>query len=255
MVLDSNEIMGERISKVLARAGLCSRREAERWVSDGRVRVNGGILTSPAVNVTEADTVLVDNQPLPKKEPSRIWRYYKPPGLVTSNKDPEGRTTIFERLPRELPRVITVGRLDITSEGLLLLTNDGELARKLEIPETKWLRRYRVRVHGRINEGQLSSLLKGITVEGIHYGSIQANLSSQKNSNAWLDVRLREGKNREIRRVLGHLGLEVTRLIRVSYGPFQLGKMSRGQVIEVSGKVMRDQISGLGKPKTYNGSS
>ncbi len=244
---------GERVAKVLARAGLCSRREAERWIGDGRVQVNGKVLSTPAVNVTYADKILVDGGALPEIEKTRLWRYHKPPGLVTTNKDPEGRATIFDRLPKNLPRVLTIGRLDISSEGLLLLTNDGGLARQLELPETGWTRRYRVRVHGQVDEARLGKLVEGVTVDGSRFGAIQANLEGQQRSNAWLDVRLREGKNREIRRVMAHLGLNVTRLIRTAYGPFQLGNMDRGQVIEVSGKVMRDQIAGRGTRKSRKG--
>ncbi len=245
----------ERIAKVVARAGLCSRREAERWIADGRVRVNGTVLSTPAVTVTDADMVLVDGNPLPAAEKTRLWRYHKPPGLVSTNRDPEGRATIFERLPRDLPRVITVGRLDITSEGLLLLTNDGELARRLELPETGWTRRYRVRVYGTVDEARLAKLAGGITVEGVRYGPVEAVLESRQKSNSWLDVKLKEGKNREVRRIMAHLGLDVSRLIRAAYGPFQLGNMARGQVEEVTGKVMREQIGGLDKPGRGGGHS
>ena len=249
MVADNVITKGERIAKVLARSGMCSRREGEIWITDGRVIVNGTVLTSPALNVTESDIVLVDNKPIPELQKTRLWRYHKPPGLVNTNKDPEGRTTIFEKLPSDLPRVITVGRLDLASEGLLLLTNDGELSRQLELPKTGWTRRYRVRVNGRVTEKLLASLAHGIKIDGVHYGAIQARLESRQKSNAWLEIGLREGKNREIRRVMGHLNLQVSRLIRVAYGPFQLGKMARGQILEVSGNVMRDQISGLNKRK------
>ena len=241
---------GNRIAKVLARSGLCSRREGEQWIGEGRVIVNGKILTSPALNVTDSDIVLVNNKPIPELEKTKLWRYHKPPGLVNTNNDPEGRATIFDKLPSDLPRVISVGRLDISSEGLLLLTNDGGLSRQLELPETGWTRRYRVRVHGSVTEEQLASLAHGIKIEGVHYGAIQARLESRQKSNSWLEIGLREGKNREIRRVMGHLDLQVSRLIRIAYGPFQLGKMARGQIVEVSGKVMRDQISGLNKNKS-----
>ena len=239
----TSQMKGERIAKVVARAGLCSRREAERWIADGRIAVNGKVLETPAVTVTDVDMVMVDGNPLPGAEKIRLWRYHKPPGLMTTNSDPEGRPTIFERLPRELPRVITVGRLDMMSEGLLLLTNDGGLARRLELPETGWARRYRARVHGHVDEARLANLAKGVTVEGVRYGQITAELESQQRSNAWLGIRLNEGKNREIRRVLAHLGLDVTRLIRTAYGPFQMGNMRRGDVDEIKGKVLKEQLA------------
>lgn len=233
---------GERIAKVLARAGLCSRREAERWIADGRVRVDGKTLESPAFTVTEANEIIVDGKPLPKPEPTRVWRYHKPAGLVTSHKDPDGRPTVFEKLPKGLPRVISVGRLDLNSEGLLLLTTDGGLARTLELPDTGWTRRYRVRVNGRPDEAVLAKLVNGVTVSGIRYGPVRAKLDSQQGANAWLTVSIQEGKNREIRKVMEHIGLTVNRLIRVAYGPFQLGNLARGDVAEVPRKALRDQL-------------
>lgn len=232
----------ERIAKVIARAGLCSRREAERWIEAGRVSVNGKTLKSPAVTVTVSDTVVVDGNPLNEAEETRLWRYHKPPGLVTTNKDPEGRPTVFDKLPRDMPRVLTVGRLDLNSEGLLLLTNDGELARRLELPEMGWSRKYRVRVHGRVDERRLENLKKGITVEGVRYAPIDAVLEQTTGHNSWISVTLREGRNREIRRVMETLGLKVNRLIRTAYGPFQLGKMPRGQVTEMPPKVLRENL-------------
>jgi 23S rRNA pseudouridine2605 synthase len=232
----------ERIAKVIARAGLCSRREAEHWIEAGRVSVNGRILTSPALNVSAGDQVLVDGVLLPQRTRARLWRYHKPPGLVTTHKDPQGRPTVFERLPGALGRVVSVGRLDLTSEGLLLLTNDGQLARHLELPSTGWTRRYRVRVHGRVEESALAGLASGVTIEGIRYGPIEAALERVQGSNAWLTMALHEGKNREIRRVLLALGLDVGRLIRLAYGPFQLGLLERGEVDEVPGKVLREQL-------------
>ncbi|MDH5748047.1 MAG: rRNA pseudouridine synthase [Rhodospirillales bacterium] len=232
----------ERIAKVLARAGLCSRRDAERWVAEGRVKVNGKILTTPAVTVIPSDTVQVDGKPLPQAQAPRLWRYHKPPGLVTSHRDPEGRPTVFERLDKRLPRVVSVGRLDLTSEGLLLLTNDGGLARRMELPSTGWLRRYRVRVHGTVSADKLASLKDGITISGIQYGPIKAALDSQRGANAWLTVSLTEGKNREIRKVMEHLGLTVTRLIRTTYGPFQLGHLEKGQIAEVPPRTMLEQL-------------
>ena len=233
---------GERIAKVLARAGLCSRRDAERWIADGRVAVNGVVLSSPALNVGPADRVAVDGVPLPARERTRLWLYHKPKGLVTAARDPQGRPTVFAALPAELPRVVAVGRLDINTEGLLLLTNDGGLARMLELPATGWLRRYRVRAHGTIAPGGLNSLAEGVTIDGVAYGAVEATLDRSQGSNHWLTLGLREGKNREIKRLLVHLGLFTNRLIRVSYGPFQLGDLKPGEAREIRGRVLRDQL-------------
>lgn len=233
---------GERIAKVMARAGLCSRRQAESWIIDGRVQLNGTVLTTPAVTVTGKDTVLVDGEPLPMRERTRLWLYHKPRGLVTTNKDPEGRPTVFDRLPSELPRVLTVGRLDINTEGLLLLTNDGGLARVLELPATGWLRRYRVRAFGKITQADLDTLADGIAIDGVLYGAIEATLDKEQGDNVWMTLGLREGKNREVKRVLEHLGMSVNRLIRISYGPFQLMDLGEGEVREIRGRVLRDQL-------------
>jgi 23S rRNA pseudouridine2605 synthase len=236
---------GERIAKVMARAGLCSRRDAEKWIAAGRVSVNGKTLTSPAVVVSEADDVRVDGEQLPQPDRARLWRFHKPKGLVTTHKDEKGRTTVFEALPEDMPRVVSVGRLDLTSEGLLLLTNDGELARALEHPSRGWVRRYRVRVHGRPDPKMLANLKRGITVDGVSYGPITASIDPTEGapkSNTWLTMALTEGKNREIRKVLAALGLAVTRLIRVAYGPFQLGKLEEGRVEEIPGQVVREQL-------------
>ncbi len=238
---------GERIAKVMARAGLCSRREAERWITNGRVVVNGAIIESAALNVTSSDIVVVDGEPLRAAEPARLWRYHKPPGLITSHNDPEGRSTVFDTLPPHLPRVISVGRLDINSEGLLLLTNDGELARRMELPATGWLRRYRVRAHGRLSQSQMDSLRKGVTIEGVSYGAIDVTVERTQGTNVWLMAALREGKNREVRRALEHFNLTVNRLIRVSYGPFQLGELGRSDVEEVPRRVLLDQFGGSRK--------
>lgn len=241
----SAERPGERIAKALARAGLCSRREAERWIEEGRITVNGVVLESPAFNVTAQDRIAVDGRPVDSPEPTRLWRYHKPDGLVTTHKDPQGRETVFDHLPEDLPRVISVGRLDLSSEGLLLLTNDGGLARALELPSTGWLRRYRVRAFGRVSQEELAKLADGITVDGITYGPMEAILDRAETANAWITVSIREGKNREVRRVLEAIGLKVNRLIRVSYGPFQLGKMPPGSVEEVAPSALKEMLGAL----------
>lgn len=241
---------GERIAKYLARAGLCSRRDAEKLIAEGRVRVNGKKLDTPAVLVTGDEQIIVDGKPVLAPEPPRLWRYHKPAGIVTTHKDPEGRPTVFDKVADRLPRVISVGRLDINSEGLLLLTNDGELARKLEHPSQGWVRRYRVRVHGIVKPETLATLERGVTVEGVKYGPIHAALDRQTGTNAWITVSLKEGKNREVRRVMEHLGYTVTRLIRISYGPFHLGMLERGAVEEVPTRVLKDQLGrGPGEQK------
>src|SRR5271157_564939 len=233
---------GSRIAKVMARAGLCSRRDAEAWIAAGRVSVNGEILLSPAYNVSDADDVRVDGQRLAAPERTRLFLFHKPRGLVTTARDPEGRPTIFGALPPDLPRVVAIGRLDINTEGLLLLTNDGGLARLLELPATGWLRRYRVRAHGTIDQARLDSLSGGISLEGVDYAGIEAKLDREQGSNAWITMGLREGKNREIKKVLEHLGLAVNRLIRISFGPFELGDLAEGEVAEVRTRVLRDQL-------------
>ncbi|MHA7774268.1 pseudouridine synthase [Roseibium sp. M-1] len=241
-VADDAPERGERIAKVMARVGLCSRRDAETWIENGRVELNGKVLTTPAVTVTPDDKVLVDGEPLPLRERTRLWLYHKPRGLVTTNKDPEGRSTVFDRLPEDLPRVLTVGRLDINTEGLLLLTNDGGLARVLELPATGWLRRYRVRAFGKVTQADLDGLKDGVAIDGVLYGSIEVTLDKEQGGNVWMTVGLREGKNREVKRVLEHIGLAVNRLIRVSYGPFQLMDLPEGDVREIRGRVLRDQL-------------
>ena len=233
---------GERVAKILARAGLCSRRDAERWIAEGHVSLKGEVLTSPAINVSDPAELSVDGKPLPEADRPRLWRYHKPTGLVTTHRDEKGRATVFASLPKDLPRLISVGRLDLNSEGLLLLTNDGALARRLELPENGWLRRYRVRVHGRVDPAQLAALEKGVTVEGVSYGPIHAALERQQGANAWLMVSLREGRNREIRKVMAHLQLPVSRLIRIAYGPFQLGNLETGKIEEVTQRVLREQL-------------
>jgi 23S rRNA pseudouridine2605 synthase len=233
---------GERIAKVIARAGLASRREAEAWIAAGRVAVNGEPIASPARNVTAADRVTVDGEPLPVRERTRLFLYHKPRGLLTTHADPGGRPTIFSGLPKGLPRLISVGRLDVNTEGLLLLTNDGGLARTLELPATGWLRRYRVRAHGRVTQDALDRLRAGVTIDGIRYGSVEATIDRVQGSNVWLTFAIREGKNREVKNVLGHLGLSVNRLIRVSFGPFQLGELATGAIEEVKTRTLRDQL-------------
>jgi len=239
---DERHKSGERIAKVIARAGLASRREAEAWIAAGRVAVNGAVITSPALDVTVRDRISVDGEPLRQRERTRLFLYHKPRGLLTTHADPRGRPTIFQKLPKELPRLISVGRLDFNTEGLLLLTNDGALARVLELPSTGWVRRYRVRAHGSVTQAQLDALRAGISISGIHYGPIEATLDRLQGSNLWLTVAIREGKNREVRNVLSHLGLTVTRLIRLSFGPFQLGELAEGTVDEVRSRTLRDQL-------------
>jgi 23S rRNA pseudouridine2605 synthase len=233
---------GERIAKRLARAGVCSRRDAERLIAEGRVKVNGKKLDTPAFLVGPDDIIMVDGKPVAEPDKTRLWLYHKPRGLMTTHRDPQGRPTVFEKLPPDMPRVISIGRLDFNSEGLLLLTNDGELARRLELPSTGWLRRYRVRVNGLPHPDHLARLQKGITIDGVAYGPITATLERQQGDNAWLVVGLREGKNREVRKVMEHLGHPVSRLIRVAYGPFQLGSLEPGKVKEVPGKVLAEQL-------------
>jgi 23S rRNA pseudouridine2605 synthase len=238
----------ERIAKFLARAGLCSRRDAERWIADGRVSVDGCVLATPAATVTPASRIQVDGKPVAAPDRARLWRYHKPSGLVTTHRDEKGRPTVFAALPKDLPRLISVGRLDLASEGLLLLTNDGGLARRLELPATGWLRRYKVRVHGTVDPARLAALAGGISIAGVAYGPIRAGLERVQGSNAWIAMALAEGKNREVRRVLEALGLRVTRLIRLSYGPFQLGNLPRGAVAEVPQKALAEQL-GLPPPR------
>jgi 23S rRNA pseudouridine2605 synthase len=240
--MERKQKSGERIAKVIARAGLASRREAEQWIAAGRVSVNGAVIASPALDVTDKDRISVDGKPLPTRERTRLFLYHKPRGLLTTHADDKGRPTIFGALPKDLPRLVSVGRLDLNTEGLLLLTNDGGLARVLELPETAWLRRYRVRALGRVTQAELDGLHRGIEVDGVRYGSIEATLDREQGSNVWLTFAMREGKNREIKNVLGHLGLAVNRLIRVSFGPFQLGELAIGAVEEVKTRVLREQL-------------
>ena len=236
----SNET--ERIAKKLSRAGVCSRREAERWIAEGRIKVNNVILSTPATNVSEKDKILVDNIPLPKPSLTKIWRFHKPKGCLVTENDPKGRKTIFQILPKSLPRVISVGRLDYDSEGLLLLTNDGAISRKLELPSTGWLRKYKVRVHGIVDKSALLKIKDGIKLDNFKTGPIEASLEIQKGTNAWILIGIREGKNREIRRIMDHLGYPVNRLIRLSYGPFQLGNLKSSEVSEINKNVIKNQL-------------
>lgn len=234
--------MAERLAKFMARSGVCSRRDAEELIKQKRVTVNGEIIDTPAFKVEGSEKILLDGEKLPEIEQTRLWLYHKPAGLLTTHKDTEARATVFDHLPAGLPRVISVGRLDLNSEGLLLLTNNGELSRKLELPENGWSRRYKVRVHGFVNKNKLADLAKGATVDGINYGPVKAELESQNGTNSWLVVTLNEGKNREVRKLMKSIGLEVARLIRLSYGPFQLGNLKKGEVREVPQKVLKEQL-------------
>ncbi|MBR1605633.1 MAG: rRNA pseudouridine synthase [Alphaproteobacteria bacterium] len=236
--------MTERIAKYLARAGVCSRREAERLIAQQRVSINGKVIDSPAFNVEGNEKIKVDGEKISAPEQTRLWLYYKPVGLVTTHNDTQNRPTVFENLPTGLPRVISVGRLDLNSEGLLLLTNNGELSRTLELPQNAWTRRYKVKVHGTIDKKKLADLENGTIVDGVHYGAVKVVIESEQGSNAWLSVTLNEGKNREIRKLMNSVGLEVARLLRLSYGPFQLGSLKKGEVREVPQKVLKEQLGG-----------
>lgn len=234
--------MAERLAKFIARSGVCSRRDAEELIKQKRITVNGKIVDTPAFKVEGTEKILLDGEKLPEIEQTRLWLYHKPAGLLTTHKDTAARATVFEHLPAGMPRVISVGRLDLNSEGLLLLTNNGELSRKLELPENGWSRRYKVRVHGFVNKNKLSDLAKGVTVDGVSYGPVKVELESQNGTNSWLLVTLNEGKNREIRKLMKSIGLEVARLIRLSYGPFQLGTLKKGEVREIPQKVLKEQL-------------
>lgn len=239
---------GDRIAKVLARHGVASRREAERLIQAGRVSVNGKVIDSPALNVTDADRIAVDGDPLGEKDPPRLWLYHKPAGLVTTTRDDKGRATVFDALPPDLPRVMSIGRLDLNSEGLLILTNDGEVKRRLELPSTGWLRKYRVRIHGKPDDAAFEPLRRGLEIDGERFRPMTVTLDRQQGVNAWISVALREGKNREIRRAMEAVGFQVNRLIRIGYGPFQLGDLKVGAVEEVRQKIVRDQL-GLDAPE------
>jgi len=239
---------GERIAKVIARAGICSRRDAEKLIAEGRVKLDGAVVTTPAIKVTQANIVLVDGNPLAEPEPARLWRYHKPTGLVTTHKDPQGRPTVFASLPKHLARVVSVGRLDFNSEGLLLLTNDGDIARRLEVPSAGWTRVYRARLFGRVTQADLDKLASGVTIQGVKYGPIVADIERSKGVYSWASISLKEGKNREVKRVMESLGLKVARLIRTAYGPFQLGHLAEGAVEEIPARLWREKL-GIGRKK------
>ncbi len=232
----------ERIAKKISRAGLCSRREAENLIRNGRIKLNGEIINTPAINVSENDIILFDNKPLQEKKNTRLWKFNKPRGYLVTNKDPKGRPIIYNLLPKSLPRVISIGRLDFDTEGLILLTNDGEVARQIELPSTGWIRKYRVRVHGQVKQNSLENLKRGIKIGSFQTKSIEANLDIQKGSNAWITISLKEGKNRQIRKIMEFLGHPVNRLIRISYGAFQLGSLNKGEILEVKNSVVLDQL-------------
>ena len=239
---DADKTDGNRIAKVIARAGICSRRDAEKLIAAGRVSLDGETVTTPAIRVGEHQVVAIDGKPLDEPETTRLWRYHKPAGLVTSHRDPQGRATVFANLPKHLPRVVSIGRLDINSEGLLLLTNDGALARQLELPAAGWTRKYRVRLFGKVTQKDLDRLAQGTTIAGVKYGPVIADLERSKGMYAWASVSLKEGKNREVKRLMESLGLKVARLIRVQYGPFHLGQLPEGAADEISAKLWRDQL-------------
>jgi len=239
---------GERIAKLIARAGICSRRDAEKLIAEGRVTLDGDKVTTPAIRVSENHVIAIDGKPLMEPEATRLWRYYKPIGLVTTHKDPEGRPTVFQSLPKDLPRVVSVGRLDVNSEGLLLLTNDGSMARMLELPAAGWSRKYRVRLFGKVTQADLDRLAMGVTVDGVNYGPVIADIERSKGIYSWASVTLKEGKNREVKRLMEYLGLKVARLIRVQFGPFHLGQLAESAVEEIPAKIWREQL-GMGRKK------
>jgi 23S rRNA pseudouridine2605 synthase len=239
-----SEFEGERIAKVIARAGVCSRREAEQLILDGHVTLNHKILKTVAINVTDADQIRINGKSLPQKEESKLWRYHKPVGLVVSHKDPQGRPSVFDKLEQQLPRVVSIGRLDINTEGLLLLTNDGEIERLLELPSSGWIRRYTVRAYGKMDDAGLAKLTQGVEIEGVRYGPVEAKIEKSQGDNVWMNVAIREGKNREVKKICEYVGLQVNRLIRTSFGPFQLGDLKRGGIEEIPQKFWHEQLGG-----------